>query len=239
MPHLHITMSQPMILAGRNGTFAIGPSPGIRDLWEKFMADFGKITGQVNAKAYGVAHAFDGKGQMDYMAAVEVHDAGEVANYLHTLSIPARKIAVFSHEGDIAKISATWQKIFENWIPAAKLTVAPGPQLEVYDFSADDGPGTVEIHSWGSIRSCPRAGHELFRQCQGPGGLVFRWSLGKGGISTDSGGSSAGSITGSSRRAVMARGSASGVPAASSGGRRLAAAVPSSPCSPAIWAEGH
>jgi AraC family transcriptional regulator len=146
MPHLHITTAPALTLAGRNGTFKIGPSPGIRALWESFMVDFGRIEGQMDARAYGVCHRFDGQGSMDYMAAVQVANAGDVPGYLHTLIIPSRKVAVFPHGGDIATISETWSKIFEDWIPTAKLKVADGPQLEVYDFSADEGPGTVEIH---------------------------------------------------------------------------------------------
>jgi AraC family transcriptional regulator len=135
-----------LTLAGRNGTFAIGPSPGIKALWETFMPDFGLIAGQVGTRAYGVCHRFDGKGFMDYMAAVQVTNAGDVPGYLHTLIIPARKVAVFTHAGGVESISETWAKIFADWLPAGKFVVADGPQFEVYDFSADDGPGTIEIH---------------------------------------------------------------------------------------------
>lgn len=143
---LRISNSPALTLAGRNGTFRIGPSPGIKELWERFMPDFGKIAGQVGTKTYGVCHRFDGKGQMDYMAAVQVVNAGEVPGYLHTLIIPARKVVVFPHEGDVATLSETWRQIFDEWIPQAKLTVADGPQFEVYDFSSDELPGTIEIH---------------------------------------------------------------------------------------------
>lgn len=141
---LRVETTRPLTLAGRNGTFPIGPSPGIKELWEKFMADFGRIEGQIGAKAYGVCHSFDGKGQMDYMAAVEVKDPGQVPGYLFTLSIPSRKTAVFVHDGPIEKISETWGRIFTEWLPAAKLAVADGPQFEIYgdDF---DGEGKVEI----------------------------------------------------------------------------------------------
>lgn len=141
-----IGTSPALTLAGRNGSFAIGPSLGIKELWEKFMPDFGKIAGQVGTKAYGVCHAFDGKGRMDYMAAVQVVNAGDVPGYLHTLIIPARKVAVFPHEGDVATLSETWRRIFDEWIPQAGLTVADGPQFEVYDFSSDELPGKIEIH---------------------------------------------------------------------------------------------
>ena len=143
---LALRQSPALVLAGRNGTFPIGPSDGIRDLWERFMPDFGKIAGQIGTRAYGVCHRFDGKGHMDYMAGVEVENAGEVPEYLHTLIIPTRKVAVFRHEGDISTLSETWRRIFEEWLPAAKLSVADGPQFEVYDFSSDDGPGIIDIH---------------------------------------------------------------------------------------------
>ena len=38
---------------------------------------------------------------MDYLAAVEVKDAGQVPGYMFTLTIPARKVAVFAHEGNL------------------------------------------------------------------------------------------------------------------------------------------
>ena len=95
------------------------------------MEDFGKIEGQVGLSAYGVCHSIAAN-MMDYMCAVEVKDAGQVPSYLTTLTIPARATAVFLHEGDIALLPTTWAKIFDEWLPAAKLQVAEGPQFEVY-----------------------------------------------------------------------------------------------------------
>lgn len=145
-----VTTSPALTLAGRNGTFAIGPSPGIKELWERFMQDFGKIAGQVGTKAYGVCHRFDGTlesgGHMDYMAAVQVVNAGDVPGYLHTLIIPARREIVFRHDGDVDTLSETWRLIFAEHLPAAKLTVADGPQYEVYDFSPDETTSNITIH---------------------------------------------------------------------------------------------
>ncbi len=140
--------SEALTLAGRNGTFPIGPSDGIRNLWEKLMEDFGRITGQVDMKAYGVCHNFDGAGHMDYMAAVAVTNAGEVPGYMHTLIIPKRKVAIFTHTGGLETLSQTWGLIFSEALPKAKLIVAAGPQFEVYseDFDADAVTGSVTIH---------------------------------------------------------------------------------------------
>ena len=142
---LRIFTSKPLTLAGRNKTFKIGPDPVIKDLWQIFMQDFGKIDGQMGFNAYGVCHAFDGHGQMDYMCAVEVKDAGQVPGYLHTLQIPTRKVAVFLHQGPVEKISETWMKIFNTWLPAAKLEVAHGPQFEIYGEAFNASKEEVEI----------------------------------------------------------------------------------------------
>ena len=82
---------------------------------------------------------------MDYMCAVEVKDAGQVPGYMYTLTIPKRKTAVFLHEGDIAELPQTWKRIFDDWLPAAKLDVAQGPQFEVYGEAFNNGDDRVEI----------------------------------------------------------------------------------------------
>ncbi len=134
--------SPPVIIAGRNKSYKIGPDPGMKLQWAEFMTDFGKIEGQVGFNAYGVCHSF-GNGMMDYLVGVEVKDEGQVPGYLYTLTIPKRKTAVFLHEGDMARLPATWAKIFDEWLPAAKLEVASGPQFEVY---GGDVNAKVEIH---------------------------------------------------------------------------------------------
>ena len=95
---LRILATSPLILAGRNKTYKVGPDPAMKEQWASFMTDFGKIDGQVGFNAYGVCHSF-GNDLMDYMCAVEVKDAGQVPGYMYTLTIPSRRTAVFLHEG--------------------------------------------------------------------------------------------------------------------------------------------
>ncbi len=147
------TLTTPALtLAGRNKTYKVGPDPGMKEHWASFMTDFGKIEGQVGFSAYGVCHSFGGgragssePALMDYLVGVEVKDAGQVPGYLYTLTIPKRKTAVFVHEGDIAGLPATWGKIFDEWLPAAKLEVAQGPQFEVYGEAFNNGDDKIEI----------------------------------------------------------------------------------------------
>ena len=141
---LRILTTPTIILAGRNKTYKVGPDPAMKEQWANFMTDFGKIDGQVGLNAYGVCHSF-GNGMMDYMCAVEVKDAGQVPGYMYTLTIPSRRTAVFLHEGDIAGLPKTWSKIFDEWLPAAKLEVAQGPQFEVYGEAFNKGEEKIEI----------------------------------------------------------------------------------------------
>jgi AraC family transcriptional regulator len=64
---------------------------------------------------------------------------------MYTLTIPKRKTAVFLHEGDIAVLPATWGKIFDEWLSAAKLEVAQGPQFEVYGEDFNNGDDRIEV----------------------------------------------------------------------------------------------
>ena len=141
---LRILITPTILLAGRNKTYKVGPDPAMKEQWASFMGDFGKIDGQVGFNAYGVCHSFGG-GMMDYMCAVEVKDAGQVPGYMYTLTIPSRRTAVFLHEGDIAGLPTTWGKIFDEWLPAAKLEVALGPQFEVYGEAFNKGEEKIEI----------------------------------------------------------------------------------------------
>ena len=153
MPQPIRTLTTPALtLAGRNKTYKVDPDPGMKEQWASFMGDFGKIEGQVGFAAYGVCHSFGGgragssePALMDYLVGVEVKDAGQVPGYLYTLTIPKRKTAVFVHEGDIAGLPATWGRIFDEWLPAAKLEVAQGPQFEVYGEAFNNGDDKIEI----------------------------------------------------------------------------------------------
>ena len=146
-PQPHRVLRVPaLILAGLNKTYQIGPNPEIKEQWSSFMGDFGRIETQVGYNAYGVCHAYDGKGQMDYLCAAEVKDPDGLPNYFHVLRIPARKIAIFIHDGPLHGLTKTWSRIFSEWLPAAKLQVALGPQFEVYGEEFNRGKEKIEVH---------------------------------------------------------------------------------------------
>jgi AraC family transcriptional regulator len=113
--------------------------------WESFIPHIGNIEGQADMTAYGICHNSDEDGNMDYMCAVEVTDAGRAPKHLQALKIPAAKYAVFAHDGHVSAINATWSAIFAGGLAGEAL--AEGPMFERYggDFDSRTGYGSMEI----------------------------------------------------------------------------------------------
>jgi len=115
--------------------------------WQRFQSWLGHIPGQKGKVAYGVCYNFDDDNQMDYLCAVEVASSSEAPAELMSLKIPAQSYAVFRHGGHISLIGGTWAAVFSEWLPAARLKVAGGPQFEKYgpEFDGRTGEGGLEI----------------------------------------------------------------------------------------------
>jgi AraC family transcriptional regulator len=72
----------------------------------------------------------DDKGNLDYLAGVEVSSSeGLPAEFMH-LSIAPGRYAVFGHAGHISSIGRTWMDIFETWLPKSGFAPAPAPGFE-------------------------------------------------------------------------------------------------------------
>jgi AraC family transcriptional regulator len=57
------------------------------------------------------------------------------------------RYAVFTHEGPIESIRATWNAAMNEWLPKSGFKSANTPDFERYDerFDAETGSGIVEI----------------------------------------------------------------------------------------------
>jgi AraC family transcriptional regulator len=131
--------------AGISRRYAMHERGKIPSHWESFVPHIGGIPGQNGMTAYGICYNSDEDGNMDYMCAVEVADAGRVPKHLQTLKIPAAKYAVFAHGGHVSAINATWGAIFAGGLDGEAL--AEGPMFERYggDFDSRTGYGSMEI----------------------------------------------------------------------------------------------
>ena len=136
-------------VAGLGGRFTRETAAGIKDLWMRFgPAYFGRVPGQVGAKAYGVCTNMDGKGGLDYLCAVEVDSPLGVPAELAQLRIQPHRYAVFPHGDHISKIGDTWMAIFADGLRAAGLEVADAPSFELYSEKFDPEVAIGEVEIW-------------------------------------------------------------------------------------------
>lgn len=136
-----------MLFAGirRKYSFAEVAS-GIPGQWAEFERLW-PLPKQVGSTTYGALCGGDPATQtMEYMCAAEVESFEALPKELGRMRVPPVRYAVFLHEGNVAGIRQTWQRIFE-WLPTSGLRSANTPDFERYDerFDAATGEGGVEI----------------------------------------------------------------------------------------------
>jgi AraC family transcriptional regulator len=146
--------SRAMLIAGLGGHYGNENRAQIPDLWQRFgVRYFGRVPGQVDKKAYGVCSNMDDKGNLDYLAGVEVSSSeGLPAEFMH-LSIAPGRYAVFGRAGHISSIGRTWMDIFETWLPKSGFALAPSPSFECYAEAFDPAIAIGNVEIWIPIKA--------------------------------------------------------------------------------------
>jgi AraC family transcriptional regulator len=75
-------------------------------------------------------------------------DAAGLPPELESIEVPERRYAVFSHDGNVARISDTIDAIWHSWLPKSGYRIPEGAAMtEVYgdEFDPKTGSGRVEI----------------------------------------------------------------------------------------------
>jgi AraC family transcriptional regulator len=140
-----------MLVAGIRQYHSFTELGGIPAQWQRFNPHIGHIPGEIGGSAYGVCTAAAAGDQdgLDYVAGVAVRSLDELPEGLSGLRVPARRYAIFEHEGHVSSIGSTCAAIFSSWLPGSGYTTAEGPlmMIEHYDerFDPQSGQGGVEI----------------------------------------------------------------------------------------------
>jgi AraC family transcriptional regulator len=138
-----------MLIAGLGGRFGNHNRDQIPALWRRFGPQYmGRTPGQVDAKCYGVCSNMDGKGNLDYLAGVEVASFKDLPAELTQLTLRPQRYAVFPHAGHISSISETWMGIFDKWLPKSGHTPALAPSFECYDEAFDPAAPVGHVEIW-------------------------------------------------------------------------------------------
>jgi AraC family transcriptional regulator len=143
-----------MLIAGLGGRYGNENRAQIPDLWQRFGTRyFGRVPGQVDKKAYGVCSNMDDKGNLDYLAGVEVLSLEGLPAELMHFSIAPGRYAVFGHAGHISSIGRTWMDIFETWLPKSGFALAPAPSFECYAEAFDPTIAIGNVEIWIQIKA--------------------------------------------------------------------------------------
>jgi AraC family transcriptional regulator len=108
------------------------------ELWRSFMPHRKEILNAAgpelySVEVYGPSHfaKFNPAAEFDKWAAVEVKDTDTVPEGMETLTLPAGLYAVFNYRGPASQALATYQNIFQNWLPQSHLLVDDRPHFTV------------------------------------------------------------------------------------------------------------
>jgi AraC family transcriptional regulator len=121
---------------------------GIANQWFMFEG-LAQPTDRVGSVSYGVAFRPDpASGAFDYMVGVEVSDVDAIPAPLVTLSLPAKRYAVFEHTENVVSVHVSRRAIWNDWLPRSGLVPADLPELERYDERFDPKTGSGGIELW-------------------------------------------------------------------------------------------
>ena len=130
-----------MLLAGIRRHHEYSTSAhSIPEQWRQFE-ELESIPGQKGTTAYPEKQIFE------YMCGVEVTDFEQLPVDLGRMRIPVQHYAVFTHTGHVSALRATWDAIWNGWLPGSGYQPANTPDFELYDerFDPDTESGTIEI----------------------------------------------------------------------------------------------
>jgi len=137
-----------MLIAGIAQRYQTGEAgAAIPEQWQRFTGYLGSIEGQVGQATYGVCYNADDEGGMDYLSGVEVSNFAGLPPEFTRLRLTPQRYAVFFHSQHISAVRATWNAIWNEWLPASGHRAADAPLFERYDqrFNPRTGSGGVEL----------------------------------------------------------------------------------------------
>ena len=116
-------------------------------LWQRFEPFMQAVPFKREAMPVGVSRAHDEDGGFEYIAGLEVTRFGEIPPELVAIKIPAQRYAVFTHTGHVTRFPDTFRIIWDEALPAMKLTPVEGAVLERHlpAFDPRTGEGGIEV----------------------------------------------------------------------------------------------
>lgn len=145
----------PLLLAGLAERHPCDKPAEVPAHWQRFTPYIQHIPNGTGMAAYGVLmDLFSGGDSFEYLAAIEVSGVSGLHAELTAVRLPAKRYAIFQHEGHVSRIRTTIHTIFNREIERLGIETADIPSfIEYYgpDYDPPAGEGDIEI--WAPVRS--------------------------------------------------------------------------------------
>lgn len=108
----------------------------ISHMWSQANQRFGEIHNpSPKEEAYGICMNVPGAqpGEFEYVAGLEVTKVEDVPDGYVVREVPAQKYAVFTHVGSLEQLKATYDYIYQTWLPQSGNELTGGPDFELYN----------------------------------------------------------------------------------------------------------
>lgn len=107
-------------------------------LWSNFLPRLHEIEHAVFGRCYGVVRQIhDETDQLEYFAATEVTQKGNLPDGMEHIDIPQSYYAKFTHCGAVKQIDNTVNYIYSSWLLNSGKRHTTGADLEIYDHQYD------------------------------------------------------------------------------------------------------
>lgn len=137
-----------LTLAGLSERYDFTRLAEFKLLWQRFAPMLGHVPGQHGHDSYGVCYNPDGQGAFDYLAGVEVTGTATLPEGFTRLVLAPQHYAVFEHRGSLQGLKATFDAIFEQWLPASGERQADAAVFERYPANYDPAAPQALMEIW-------------------------------------------------------------------------------------------
>ncbi len=135
-----------MTIVGLNRSYTMESRSGIPQQWEHFVPRMRSIA-MADANCYGICWNTQEDCVFDYLTGVEAARSAEIPADFASVTLNAKRYAVFPHTGHVSTIPKTIDTIWSQWVPSCGLAISHAPCFERYtdEFNPQTGMGGTEI----------------------------------------------------------------------------------------------
>jgi AraC family transcriptional regulator len=139
----------PMRVIGLGERYEAMTSGRLRDQWARLQERLGDVRGRADPAQFGLFYQLsENPFAFDYLTGVMVDDDAPLPSSFVERRLPARRHAVFTHQGDVSGLRPLVHAIFRDWLPRSGQAAVGDPDFVVVygeEFDPVRLQGVIEV----------------------------------------------------------------------------------------------